>query len=212
MVLSVTAQNQVGIFAGANASGTHYLVNDNKQAATYKAGFHAGVNMKVPFEGNLYFNPAVFYSLKGYDVTFTDFTFPPDATAKNNSTSIHSFELAALLQYDFSVSPGHFFIKGGPSLDIQLLGKEKFDLQNGTTVSRNIKWGFSDYNRIGANLIAQFGYETGSGFIFTAGYSHGVGSLSNADGGPRIFHRVFGFSIGKYLKNKKIVIDTKNRE
>ncbi len=208
----VMGQNQVGIFAGAHANSARYLVFKQEQEVTMKAGFHAGVNMKVPFEGNLYFNPSVFYSMKGYDVKFTSFTNPPDNRAINNSTTIHTFELAPMLQIDLSRNPGHFFIKAGPSLDFQILGKEKFDLNDGTTISRNMKWSPVDYGRFAASLIGQFGYETGGGFMIFAHYSLGEGSISNADGGPRIRHRQFGLSIGKYLKNKKIIIDTRNKE
>ncbi|MBK6936111.1 MAG: PorT family protein [Chitinophagaceae bacterium] len=199
----IKGQNQVGIFAGAHSSSARYLVFNEEQEVSMKPGFHLGVNMKVPFEGNLYFNPAAFYSMKGYDVKFTGFTFPPDNKAINNSTTIHTFELAALLQYDLSKNSGHFFIRLGPSLDFQLFGKEKFDLADGTTVSRNMKWSQVDYGRYAANLIGQFGYETGSGFTIFGHYTLGEGSINNADFGPRIRHRLFGLSIGKYIKNKR---------
>jgi hypothetical protein len=92
------------------------------------------------------------------------------------------------------------------------LGKETFNQSSGGSVSRNMKFGFADYGRIGANFLAHFGYETGSGFVFFAQYTYGIGSINNADGGPHIFHRAFGISIGKYLNREKIVIDTRNRE
>ena len=52
--------------------------------------------------------------------------FPPDTAAIDNNTTIHTFELASLLQYNLGKQPYHFFIKAGPSLDFQLFGKEKF--------------------------------------------------------------------------------------
>ena len=73
-------------------------------------------------------------------------------------------------------------------------------------------WSPGAYGRYSANFIAQLGYETNSGFIIFAQYSHGATSINNADLGPRIRHRVFGLSIGKYLKKNKIIIDTRNRE
>ena len=39
-----------------------------------------------------------------------------------------------------------------------------------------------------------------------------LGSINNADYGPRIRHRVFGVSIGKYFKKKNITLDTHNKE
>jgi Outer membrane protein beta-barrel domain len=208
-----TAQSQFGIFAGVQSNNVRYLVANTEQKTKMKVGFHAGANMKIPFENKLFFAPALTYSLKGYDVTFSQFTNPPDVNAKDNSTTIHTIEISPLLQFDFNNNPGHAFIRVGPSIDVQLFGKEKYNLQNGTTVSRSMNIDLAgDYGKFGASLIGQFGYETASGFSIFAHYTHGVGSINNKDGGPRIYHRLFGISIGKYLKKNKIVIDTRNKQ
>lgn len=209
----LAAQNQVGFFAGGQTSTASYAINSIKQKKDYKYGFQLGMNMKVPFEGNIYFNPAVFYSLKGYKVSFTQFAFPPDTNAIDNDVRLHTFEIAPMLQIDLGKNPSHCFIKFGPSLDFQLFGKEKFNRKNGGgPVDRNMKFGFTDYGHFAANFLAQFGYESSSGFMVFAQYSLGLASINNADNGPRIRHRVYGISIGHYLKNKKIIIDTRNRE
>ncbi|MDZ4794370.1 MAG: porin family protein [Bacteroidota bacterium] len=209
---SADCQSELGIFAGPQATTTSYSAQGSKQDNSFKYGFHAGALMKIPFEGRLYFAPAAYYSLKGYKVTFNRFVYPPGPTAADNNTTLHTFELAALLQYDLGSNPSHAFIKLGPSLDFQLLGKEKFNVIGGGTVDRSMKFGPGEYGRYSANLIGQLGYETASGFIIFAQYTHGAASLNNADGGPAIRHRVYGISIGKFLKRKKIVIDTKNKE
>jgi hypothetical protein len=210
--LNVCSQNQFGIFAGPQATGARYTILNQKQKNTVKYGLQAGVNMKVPFEGKLFFAPAAFYSMKGYDVTFTEFAFPPDVNAKNNNTTIHCFELAALLELDLGNNPSHFFIKAGPSLDFQLFGKEKFDLKAGGSVDRTMKWSPGDYGRYSANLLGQLGFETNSGVMIFLQYTHGAASINNADYGPKIRHRALGISFGKYINRKKIVIDTKNKE
>jgi hypothetical protein len=210
--ISISSQAQTAVFAGPQATTSRYVVKEKDQSNTLKYGFQAGVSMKVPFENKLFFAPAAFYSMKGYKVKFTDYTFPPDANALDNNSTIHCFELAALLQYDFSAAPSHIFIKGGPTLDFQLTGKETFNLASGSSVSRTMKWGPGDYGRYSANLLAQIGYETNSGFIIFAQYTFGIASISNADFGPGIRHRAFGISIGKYLTKKKIVVDTRNKE
>ena len=168
--------------------------------------------LKNYFENKLSFCPAFFYSMKGYKVTFTQFLYPPDSTATDNNTTIHTVELAALLQYDFNNQPNHFFFKGGPTLDFQLFGKEKFNLKAGGSVSRDMKFSFGDYGYYSANMLAQFGYETGNGLFVFAQYTHGMASINNADGGPKIRHRAFGISVGKYINRKKIVMNTKNKE
>ena len=163
--ISVSSQVEFGMFAGPQITATHYTIYNIKQKNDLKYGFQAGVGLKVPFDINLFFAPAAFYSLKGYNVTFTQFAFPPDTTAIDNNTTIQTFELAALLQYDLGKKPDHFFIKAGPSLDFQLFGKEKFHLTDGTSVNRNMKFSFGDYGHYSANILTQFGYETGSGLI-----------------------------------------------
>src|SRR5262245_24090084 len=86
-VLCGHTQNLFGLFAGAQATTAHYAVRDVKQATDYKYGFQAGATLKVPFDVNLFFSPAIFYSLKGYNVKFTQYTYPPDTAAINNNTS-----------------------------------------------------------------------------------------------------------------------------
>jgi hypothetical protein len=195
-------QNKIAIFAGAQANGTKYTVVDIKQKSDFKFGYQAGISMKVPFDSKLFFAPAVFYSMKGYAVTFKNYAFPPDVTAKDNSTTLQTVELAGLLQLDFSSKPSHLFLKAGPSLDFQLIGKEKYNLINGSSVKRNMTFGFGDYGHFSANMIAQLGYETKSGFMVFAQYNHGLSNINNADNGPQILHRVYGISVGKYLKRK----------
>lgn len=213
LLISYTSfsQNQFGIFAGPQATTAGYTINSIKQKNSYKIGFQAGATMKVPFEGNLYFAPAAFYSYKGYKVDFNQFVTPPGPEALNNNTGIHTFEIAPMLQIDFGKNANHFYVKGGPTLDFQLFGTEKFDTVNGS-VSRKMKWGYSNYGRFSANAIIQLGYETSSGFFLFGHYSFGLTSINNADFGPKIRHKVFGISIGKYLHKGKVTMDTRNKE
>jgi Outer membrane protein beta-barrel domain len=206
------SQNQFGLFAGGQATTAHYKIDDEKQETKFKYGFQAGVNMKVPFDKKLYFAPMAFYSMKGYDVTFTQFRSMPDSMAANNFTTIHTFELAPLLQIDLGNGPTHGYIRFGPSIDFQLAGKEEYDMRTNGSVSRDMPFGFDKYGRVGANLLFHLGLETNGGFFFFGHCTYGFGNINNTDGGPEIRHRGFGISIGKFLNSKKIVIDTKNKE
>ncbi|MCZ2460074.1 MAG: PorT family protein [Chitinophagales bacterium] len=201
--ITVQSQVKIGLFAGPQATTARYIVEDNKQSVSNKYGFQLGVNSKIAFDNNLYFAPQVFYSLKGYKATLANHSYPPDATAVDNNITIHTLELAALLQVDLSKQPNHFFLRGGPSLDFQLFGREKFHLLNGDYVSRQMKYGFQEYGHYAANAIAQFGYETASGFTVFANYGFGLTNISNVDGGPNIRHRVLGLSVSQYLLRKK---------
>ena len=196
------AQVEVVIFGGPQISTAKYTVNGKKQSTTNKYAIQFGTNLKIPFDNKLYFSPAIFYSLKGYKVKLNQPSILPDELAIDNNTTIHTFELAALLQYDFSTRPKHFFVKFGPSLDFQLSGKEKFNRSNNTQADQKMVFNFEKYGRYGANMLLQLGYETSKGFLISGQYTHGIGSINNADFGPRIWHRVFGISFGKYLGKK----------
>lgn len=200
LVTATRAQVQFSFFAGPQVTSAAYTVKGIDQDTKMKYGFHAGISLKVPFEDKLYFAPAAFYSLKGYKVNFNAFAFPPSLMATDNNTTLHTFELAALLQYDFSAAPAHFFVKAGPALDFQLFGKEKFNMLPSGSVERDMNFSYTEYGHFAASLEAHFGYEMASGITISLNYAHGVGSINNADGGPSIKHRVFGLTFGKILK------------
>jgi hypothetical protein len=197
------AQTSFGIFGGPQSTTARYTIDGTKQKTGYKYGYQGGICWDVPLEGSIHFTPALFYSLKGYNVTYNKPAYPPDLTATDNNVVLHTFEIATMLQFNLSEKPAHFFIKVGPSMDCQLLGTEKFHMVNGKMESRSVQFGFADYGRFGANLIGQLGYEINNGFFFFTQYNFGLGSINNADNGPRIYHRVMGFSIGKYIIRKK---------
>ena len=197
------AQTRFGFFAGPQMTYTKYSINSIKQESTPKFGFQAGATWKIPFEERLSFSPAAFYSLKGYKVDYNRRPFPPDTLATNNNTTFHTFELAFLLQLDLGKGPGHFFVKAGPSIDFQLAGKEKFSESDTVFIDRKLKFDFGSYGHYGANLLVQFGYEAPKGFFIFGQYTHGVGSINNADGGPLIRHRAVGVSVGTFLGRKK---------
>jgi len=189
----------MGIFGGPQVTSSKYTINNKKQPNTHKYGFQLGTSMKIPFENKLYFSPAAFYSLKGYKVKFNQRSYHPDSLAIDNNTTLHTFELAALLQYDFNDQPNHFFIKMGPSVDFQIYGKEKFNRSDRTSVEQQMVFSFTKYGRYAANMLMQFGYETKAGLLLSVQYTHGIGSMNNADGGPGIWHRAVGISLGKYF-------------
>ena len=192
--------------AGPQITSARYVINDAKQPTSFKAGVMAGVGLKVPFEGSLYFFPTVYYSLKGYKVSFNQPSYPPTQVALNNNTTIHTIEIAPLFQVDLSSTPSHFFTRFGFSVDFAMAGREKFDTLNtsGTgTMDRKMLFAYTDYGRYTASANLHFGYETSNGLMLYASYTHGIGSLNNADYGPTILHRIIGVTAGWYFAEKR---------
>lgn len=205
LVASRTAEAQVNflVFAGPHMSSAQYFVKGQRQDVSYKIGGIAGFGAKIPFENKLYFSPGLFYSMKGYKVDYSRFSETPRLDAIANNTTMHTIEAAFLFQYDFSSSPGHFFLKAGPSIEIQVTGREKLKLDDGTSLTRSMPYGYQTYGRYGANLVAQAGYETAGGFFIAAHYTRGLTDMSNQDGGPDIRQRAIGLTIGKYFARSK---------
>jgi hypothetical protein len=210
LLFAVPAQGQVvfGFLAGPQATTAKYTVKNVKQPTEFKFGFHAGMNSKIFFENNLFFSPAMSYSLAGYKVTFNRGSFPPDLLAKSNNVTLHQLDVDFLLQYDIGKKPGHFFIKAGPSLSYIFTGTEQFDLITGEQVKRNMKFGItSDYGPYLGSMVIDLGYETAKGFFIYAHYVHGLTNMSNVDGGPQIINRNIGLTLGSFLKYKKLYPD-----
>ena len=98
LLLSITAasQNQVAIFAGPQASTANYSILNQKQDTKMKYGFNAGVAMKVPFDGFLYFAPEYLESMEGYDVSYNLYNSLLNISATDNTKALHIFEITAL--------------------------------------------------------------------------------------------------------------------
>lgn len=203
LTITATSQVQYGVFAGPQVTDVRYTISDKRQESSLKIGVNAGFQMKVPFEGRLSFAPSIMYNLRGYKIDeFTGIAFPPDSLAANVDTRFHTIEVAFLLQHDFNIQPGHFFIRFGPSLDFALFGNEKFTTINNTKVDRSMKFSFSDYGHYLASAIIQLGYETQGGLFVYGHYNYSLTTMNNWDYGPGIGNRAVGLTIGKYFKGK----------
>lgn len=213
LCIATYAQTEFGIFAGLHASSAIYEVKNVKQPTDFKYGFHMGVDYKIPFENNLTFVPALSYKMMGYKVRFNRPSFPPDLLAKDNDTRFHEVDLDLLLQYDLTKKSNNFFLRAGPSFGFILAGKENFSLTTGEEVDRDMKFSvLRGYGRYGAAVVVQLGLETSSGFTIYGHYVQHLISMSNEDEGPSIRNRLVGITFGKFLKSKKIVLDTRNKQ
>jgi hypothetical protein len=201
-----------GVFAGAQATTAKYKVRETEQQTGYKYGPLAGVAIKIPFENHLYFTPSFYYNKKGYSVILKDTSHPPGIDAIANETSIHTIDIAPLFMITMSAKPSHMFVQFGPVFDGVISGNERVTKKDGAIVERPMKFSFSEYGRITASVVGKVGFESGSGFFIAAQYAHGLGSLNNADGGPSIKHRVFGFMIGKFFNRDPNKLDVRVKE
>jgi hypothetical protein len=198
-----TVNAQLTVFGGPQISSANYTIAEVTQPTKAKTGFMAGLGLKTLIEGPAYFAPLLYYSKKGYEVTFNRTATPPDTNAKNNNVSIHTIELAPLIQINLSKKPSYLFVRVGPAVDFALSGKESFDSTNNKRVSRNMAFDFAVYSYVTTSGVFQLGYQHTSGFTVFAHYALGLSSLNNNDGGPAIRHRIAGVCAGWRLGKKR---------
>jgi hypothetical protein len=196
------AHAQLTIYGGPQLTSASYSINGIKQETEYKAGFMGGVGLQSNIEGPVFFTPMLFFSRKGYKVSYNQRAFPPDSGAVNNNTTINTIELAPLVQVNFSQQASHGFIRFGPSFDFNLSGTEQYDSTNNKTTTRNMVFSFTNYSHATISMNGQLGFQHRSGFVAFAFVNLAVSSLNNADYGPKIFHRVGGIAVGWQLGRK----------
>ncbi|MDB5196542.1 MAG: hypothetical protein JWP88_913 [Flaviaesturariibacter sp.] len=206
------SQNSYALFGGPQATSAKYEVRGNKQETGQKLGGQLGIMGKFPVEGGLYFAPSFNYSHKGYKVNFSERDTLPGIDVVKNNVAIHTMEISPLFHINLSNKPSHFFIQFGPSIDVAVKGIERMTLVDGSTRDQNMPFKSTAYGRITSSAIGRLGIETAQGLLVFAQYTHGLGSLNNADNGPTIRHRIFGISIGKYLRGNPNVLDTSVKE
>ena len=201
----VNCQIYFAASAGPQATGVKYVVDHKNQESSMKLGVNAGLQVKIPLEGRLYFAPSIMYNLRGYKVKYSAPPDLPNPEAIDNNTSFHTIELAFLLQHDFKMAPGHFFIRFGPSLDFALLGHEKYNTPT-TSVERAMPFNFANYGHYLASAIVHFGYEFKNKWYVYGHYNYSIGTMDNVDYGDYIGNRAIGISIGYYFKTSKVVL------
>ena len=107
----VNCQIYFAASAGPQATGVHYVVDHKTQESSYKLGVNAGLQLKIPLEGRLYFAPSIMYNLRGYKVKYSTPPDLPNPEAIDNNTSFHTIELGFLFQHDFKIVESLTFIK-----------------------------------------------------------------------------------------------------
>jgi hypothetical protein len=199
----VNCQTLFGISAGPQTTGVRFEIDHIDQEYTLKLGVNAGLQLKIPWEGRLSFAPSIMYNLRGYKVKFDHQPDLPDPSAIDNNTGFHTIELGFLLQHDFKLKPGHFFIRFGPSLDFALFGREKYNAEGTGVLNRAMPFNFANYGHYLASAIIHFGYEFKNKWYLYGHYNQSIINMNNVDNGDYIGNRAAGISIGYFFRKSK---------
>jgi hypothetical protein len=194
---------QLTIFGGPQQNTAKYTILDKEQETETKFGYMAGIGLKKWVEGPFYFSPMLYYSLKGYKVTYNASAFPPHPDALNNDVTLHTIELAPLFQLNMSSQPSYMFARLGPSFAFNIAGTETFDTTGNKPTTKDMVFSFGDYSHATIAVNAHLGYQHKGGLTIFAHYTHARTSLNNADHGPVIYHRSLGLSLGWKLGKKQ---------
>ena len=183
------AQIRFGAKTGLNFSNMSAKSDLGNADEIYKTkiGFHIGVTAEVPLSANLYFEPALLFSTKGFKI---------DETLAKGSTNLNYLELPLNLLYKFDVGSLKLFALAGPYVGFAMSGKTKADGIDDITL------------KIGTNKEEDsikpldFGANFGAGVEIsniTVGLQYGLGLANiatNTDGGLSVKNKVFGVSVG----------------
>ena len=195
MLLNTSGQTRFAVKAGWDMSTARVYLNDIKQPNQYKNGFNIALQMKVPFDVNLFFTPFIAFSSRGY--TYLPTT---DSVSKYDNT-IHYLDFVPALSYDFHTGKNLLTISMGPEISYALDGTEKTTIA-GQTGSKKMPFAIDgDYG------IFDLGFNWGISYHFKkvfieAAYQLGCANINNNVDidGRNIRNRMFCVNLGYYLK------------
>ena len=152
-----------GIQAGVNLqnlNGKDY--EGNKLENVLMPGFHAGMNVQIPFAPEFYFQPGLMFSMKGAKTSKT-------STAE--SIKLSYVELPLNLVYKALVGNGYVMLGFGPYLGYAIGGKivsdnnDNINIEFQNVVEANDPVSSPYYKAFDAGANIFFGYELASGIF-----------------------------------------------
>lgn len=193
----VTAQTKIGIRVGGNMSTAQVVDSGVSQKNHYVNGINAGIFLKVPFEGVLYFSPSINYSRRGY--AFTHSTGPVIKTENN----VNYVDLIPELSVDFPVGKNKnsfLNLSVGPMLGIAVSGKERNTFANNSVVTSKMIFNYTNFSRFDAGVTGSLSLTLNKLIVGTS-YYYGLANVENDESLLRnIQNRSFVITVGYYLK------------
>lgn len=162
------------------------------QATQRVDGGYFGLQLKIPFDNRLYFNPFIDLHYRGMEV---------QTPVANEFSSITEAQIrvATLLHLQLTGQknkPGGLFIQAGPSFGFGVWGRQTRQNNSNTSVTQKLKYGFQAYGRYDFTLHAGLGIETRGGFQLHVNYNHGLSNMINTEFGPILKYRYLSAGIG----------------
>lgn len=196
--VSASAQVSFGIKGGFNLSNIKLSESGLSISPKDLAGFHIGVIADIPLVSNLYLQPGLFASRKGFEYSLNAFynggyVYPSVNQEVNVSVSLAAkplyLELPLLLSYRLPINTGlSLALEAGPYAAYGIGGDAVFTTSYDGQEVLNEKQDFfkdSQINRFDAGAQIGLGLYVGR-FLFSAGYQIGLTNLAMEEVGSEL--------------------------
>lgn len=190
--------------AGLNLSNVNWEYDGEKAETKIKTGWKIGGIVNIPVYKNLYVQPGIFYSSKGFKM------HEQLVLGESNTTgALNYVEIPVNAMYRYGIGKkSALFVTAGPYVAIATNGKIT-EYVNGTgssvtsgTFEDDVEFGkeSGELKRLDYGANFGLGYETGMGLYFRAQYGLGLANISN-ENKMSVKNNVIQFSVG-YLIGK----------
>lgn len=115
--VSAQSKSRFGVKAGLNISMMTRTIYNNSVDLGAHVGFHAGFTSEIPLIANLYFNPGLFFSSKGYRTTIE----VPGLTTKT-TVNPYFVEIPLHIMFKLPISSSAIFAYTGPYFSYGIAG------------------------------------------------------------------------------------------
>ena len=161
--LSTTANAQIGIRAGINASNLSVKEFDERKT---RWGFHVGIYTEKQLDGSLYLSPELSVTTKGSSV-------------KYNSNTSNSFNLNYIeLDLPFTYKLNGIDLQAGPYLGYLLNANTKIQNKSTLIITELDK---SNYNNLDAGLLFGLNFRLSNNLYLGARYGVGLVNIARTD-------------------------------
>ncbi len=166
-----------------------------------RTGYHIGIALETPISENLFFEPGLLVSTKGWTYKYEDNDYGYYSIKTTMSPVYIDIPLRA--KSYFGNGKAKFYGALGPYVGIGVGGKTKYEIKDQfskETDSEDIEWGSNEDEDLLETL--DFGLTAGAGvqiksFQFELYYDLGLRNISSyKDGDTSIKNKVFGISVG----------------
>lgn len=208
----IYAQTKVGIKAGVNFSNMMITnENGNKENTQSTPGFLLGLTADIPVTGDLYIQPAILYSSKGFKQETGGFY----GSATNFEVKASYIEVPLNMLYKPRLGAGHLLVGAGPFMaygtggnwssdtdiligDIRIKGEGNVAFRNDGSIRNDAEYTYGRPLDYGANFLA--GYEFFGQLSIQFNAQVGINDLKpEVDGVKRegkLKNKGFGISLG----------------